>query len=397
MAHTFTREELHKLVWSEPMKTVSARFGVSDVALAKACRRADIPVPERGYWARKAAGKPTIERPLPLRFPGASNTISVGGRRWEYVSDPHWREKLINNPLPPAPTFDESIDAVTERVQQMIGKVKLLRDLATPHRSIAPLLEKDEERRKEFLRTSYDWYKPHHDSPSEQRRLKILNSLFTALQRIGCPSAIGTSKYDQEISRDFSVQVSQQTISCRLEPINSKKTAPGRASERLRLTISSRRAHPQVLKSWEDNGETRLEGLLGPIVVEILVAAEEFHRNNIIGHHEWLVQERARIEEEIRQEQIEAEQEAREQREREEKERIDRLLAQATDLHQSNTIRAYVGDVRAIASQLPVPLEDLDRWASWALKEADRIDPTKNGTVTSAIADFKSATEGAAD
>jgi hypothetical protein len=147
MAYTFTREELHKLVWLEPMKTVSARFGISDVALAKTCRRADIPVPERGYWARKAAGKPTTERPLPPRFPGASNTVSVGGRRWEYASDPHWREKLVNNPLPPAPTFDESLDAVTERVQRMLGKVKLISDLSAPYHAIAPLLAKDEERR----------------------------------------------------------------------------------------------------------------------------------------------------------------------------------------------------------------------------------------------------------
>lgn len=44
MAHQFTRQELYDLVWAEPMKTVSARFGLSDVGLAKACRRADIPL-----------------------------------------------------------------------------------------------------------------------------------------------------------------------------------------------------------------------------------------------------------------------------------------------------------------------------------------------------------------
>jgi hypothetical protein len=45
-------------VWSQPMRIVAASVGISDVALAKHCKKADIPVPNRGYWARKQAGKP---------------------------------------------------------------------------------------------------------------------------------------------------------------------------------------------------------------------------------------------------------------------------------------------------------------------------------------------------
>ena len=32
---SLTRQQLYDLIWSEPMKTVAPRFGVSDVALAK--------------------------------------------------------------------------------------------------------------------------------------------------------------------------------------------------------------------------------------------------------------------------------------------------------------------------------------------------------------------------
>lgn len=52
MVHQLTRTELYELVWSEPMTKLAKRFGISDVGLAKACRRAGIPVPERGYWAK---------------------------------------------------------------------------------------------------------------------------------------------------------------------------------------------------------------------------------------------------------------------------------------------------------------------------------------------------------
>jgi integrase len=63
--HSFTREALHKLVWSEPTRTVSRRLGISDVGLAKACKRANIPTPDRGYWARVGAGQECEKTPLP--------------------------------------------------------------------------------------------------------------------------------------------------------------------------------------------------------------------------------------------------------------------------------------------------------------------------------------------
>jgi hypothetical protein len=40
MPHTFSRQELFDLVWSEPTRTIAKRLGISDVGLAKACRRA---------------------------------------------------------------------------------------------------------------------------------------------------------------------------------------------------------------------------------------------------------------------------------------------------------------------------------------------------------------------
>lgn len=35
------------------MRTLAARYGISDVGLAKACARADVPVDERGYWNKR--------------------------------------------------------------------------------------------------------------------------------------------------------------------------------------------------------------------------------------------------------------------------------------------------------------------------------------------------------
>ncbi len=76
------REELYTLVWSAPMRTVAKRIGVSDVALAKRCRRMAIPLPGRGYWAKRAAGKKVKQISLPRAIPGKTiESFEIGLRR----------------------------------------------------------------------------------------------------------------------------------------------------------------------------------------------------------------------------------------------------------------------------------------------------------------------------
>ena len=55
MSTRLTRAELYQFVWSEPLRKLSKRFGISDVALAKRCRAANIPLPGLGYWTKKEA------------------------------------------------------------------------------------------------------------------------------------------------------------------------------------------------------------------------------------------------------------------------------------------------------------------------------------------------------
>lgn len=44
MSQEFTRREMYDLLWSQPTRTVAANLGISDVALAKQCKKADIPL-----------------------------------------------------------------------------------------------------------------------------------------------------------------------------------------------------------------------------------------------------------------------------------------------------------------------------------------------------------------
>lgn len=54
---SLSRLELYELIWQVPTHTVAARLGLSDVGLAKICRKLHIPRPWRGFWSAKAAGR----------------------------------------------------------------------------------------------------------------------------------------------------------------------------------------------------------------------------------------------------------------------------------------------------------------------------------------------------
>jgi hypothetical protein len=62
---SFTRTELHDLVWSEPLLTLSKRYNISDVGLRKICIRLNIPLPKNGHWQKVQYGKKVTKTPLP--------------------------------------------------------------------------------------------------------------------------------------------------------------------------------------------------------------------------------------------------------------------------------------------------------------------------------------------
>src|SRR4051812_26660435 len=63
---TLTRQQVYELIWKEPTRTVAQRLGISDVGLAKTCRRLLIPRPWRGYWREKETGhKPRQPKLIP--------------------------------------------------------------------------------------------------------------------------------------------------------------------------------------------------------------------------------------------------------------------------------------------------------------------------------------------
>lgn len=158
--HVFTRAQLYDLVWAEPMRTVAKRHGVSDVGLAKACRRADIPVPERGYWAKLQHGKAVSQPPLPRR--------------------PDLPDQVVLAPPMPRPPPSPAAQAVLETAEP--PKVDMPSEGARAHWLVRQWDEAEKARRRELKALSGAWYKPPPAQAPSDLDLRI-RRLYSALLR----------------------------------------------------------------------------------------------------------------------------------------------------------------------------------------------------------------------
>ena len=389
MAKQLSRAELYALVWSEPMKTLSARFGISDVALKKTCVRAEIPTPDRGYWAKKEAGKSTLQDALSARPPGMGDEVIVGGggNYWHW----HLSDEELLGPIPPPPEFAESIEAVRERIAKVVGKLTVPRDIVIWHPAIDRLLKEDDKRREKQLAARYQmsWDNPMFDAPIERRRLRILNTLLLATARMnGKPTISGRE------ARSIHLTFYQQHVGIRLDR-PKRPGHRGRADQgadpsntKLCLSILESLGSDKERVSWQDDEGSRLESRFAEIAIQLILTAELQHRESAIRRYQWRVERKAQLEEEERERKLKAERAERERRKRLERARIERLLKAAAAFQQAGAIRKYVEAIRlTLSSSEACSPEELERWSQWALSEADRIDPAIGGAFLTAMRD----------
>jgi hypothetical protein len=84
----YERAKLYDEVWNDPVTHVAQRYGISGVALAKICRRLRVPLPGRGYWAKKSAGHEVPRTKLPPLKKGEASSVKSYYRRPEQVPAP---------------------------------------------------------------------------------------------------------------------------------------------------------------------------------------------------------------------------------------------------------------------------------------------------------------------
>jgi Uncharacterized protein YfbK, C-terminal len=268
--HSFTREELYELVWSEPMIKLGARFGVSGNGLKKACRRANIPVPPQGYWNKLHAGHEVTKTPLPPATAGTPAKVTI---------DPP-----VPRPAPPPPppvpaSVQEKIDA-----ERQTGKpVAVPATLSNPHRIIDAWIQESRHEMREARNDPFyqRLYKPIDGAPLEKRRLRILSALFRAIEARGYKLIVGES-YRRQVQIALGDERLEVHLDERVRQVRRQITTEDRAkghysvyqtwtqekvpTGELVLKIKTERYIAD--KEWRESEDAPLEGMLNEVIAQ---------------------------------------------------------------------------------------------------------------------------------
>lgn len=375
MTAAITRSELFELVWSEPRTTLAKRFKLSDVAIGKHCRKANIPMPPPGYWARKLAGKTSTRPPLPLRLPGQRDQVFPGEEdRYGYFNRTEDLEEIL---LPPV--FPESAQLLVADAANRIGNIRACRDLSNPHPGLKRVLADESRRREAWAAQKYaDYYKPYFDAPNLQRQLRLINSILWGFDRIDCKGeAYITEEWVQGTGHlhllHCRICIGTTTVGFELlEPTTPKSLnkAPPSGTTTLRIA-----AHPSGQSDWSDRADCKIEKQLTSIGVAMLELAENRLRNCATQAYERRLQRRQELLDAIARKMADDERKRLEAIAKHHQANRDNLRKMAREHQSAREVRNFVDAVREHPTCTGANLSAFSEWERKVLKFADSMDP----------------------
>ena len=201
------RSELYAQVWTIPMRTLSQKYGLSDVGLAKICKKHQIPRPLRGYWAKREALRKSMQIPLP---PQKTDEVIRINPNIFYHSDQ-------SNPGKPESTLDE------EWLKDLGKPILVVEDLRKPHpliKSSAEILASIQPNINGILIPP-----PEHcldiqvSKKSLRRALFIMNTLIKSLEERGCEVRLSRGTTEVSILDNIlGISISEQLMTERQQP-----------------------------------------------------------------------------------------------------------------------------------------------------------------------------------
>jgi hypothetical protein len=358
-----TRDELYGLVWETPGTLLSKRFGVSDVALAKICRRFDVPRPPPGWWARKAAGHKVKVAPLPKPQPDTPDRIRI-------------------TPTPGTTLgLREKITAEADR----LGGIAVPERLTRRHPLIACWHRDRRERQQRARLENEPWRRSLNSvadwTSTDRHRDRVLHALFRALEGRG--ATIGEDDRGR-----LSATIGGEAIAFELREKLRQVTRPLTAEEKrwetwnrsgarreleqtgfLQFTISAW-TEESVRKTWLESERRPIDTMLPEIVATFVVLAP------VLAERTRLREESARCRAE---EQRRAEEER--QRRREDHNRWRRFLDIAGAWKEAALAREFIAALRAgdLGANELIEGRSVSEWLDWADAKASGSDPAGQG------------------
>jgi hypothetical protein len=361
-----SREELYEQVWTTPMIRLAKTYGVSDVGLAKACKRHKIPRPPRGHWAKLQFGKSVSQTPLPTCTEPRLQTVRLDqagtGSTHAAIRNSELNE-VVENCIPASPSV-----TVAER-------------LTAPHRLVAAT-----KRRLDCSQPGDDGIIHYTDEEvlpvyvsrkSVGRALRLIDALLKHWENLDGAVGVGKYWFDKThvtmfIIGDDKVGVILRETTVRLESSKgssrsfSRWNTTWRPSGKLTLTVHG--SYGSGIRSrWSDGKRQRLENVLDSVI------------SGLIRHVDY--ERTKRLDSECESRQKLRTTERREVANRfaeEETARRKNLVRKVRRRQQAKEIRQYVAEWQSSLAMDELTPEDrsqVELWISWAQWYSDAIDP----------------------
>lgn len=356
-----SRQQLYDLIWSKPASGLAADFGISDVAVAKRCKKLDVPRPSRGYWAKIEAGHQPRKPPLPptadeLFFKTAQKPVSKSlplprnlGQLHELAAKLVW-----------------AIQAAKPDSQKRIS----IRDPTLPNTTVTKELA--------------------------ERAGRALDAVLTVVEGRGIPFRKGQSSYDGGFFRKgydrLYLTIEEELVA---KPIESKRRHHGYwqtdlrvPSDKLTFSLNTDRYSSRDTKRWVESDDVSLEEIMSKVVQEICRHFVEAQKRRA---QEAIEREKQRVESEERHLKWQEEEAVRrrEEKERRHAEAVGTVMRHRKDdllkaaewwrLHQVTQDFIAACEQRWRNEKVGNLELEQEEWLQWARKTAKALSPFETG------------------
>jgi hypothetical protein len=399
MWQTVTREQLYEQVWSVPIWTLCQQYGLSDNGLRKICKRLNVPVPPRGYWAKVEAGHKVRKAALPKDAEQSVAQIHVAPKPERTEADDKddaWLAERVAFERAEANAI-----AVVMKPRRWHPAVQTLHEFFEQEAKAVEASRKADERyqswpewrkRRDWNSDGMKWHRvvrngelmpsTHHAFPlrlslaTYRRGLAIVNAVAVAATKRGFEATHDDKKgrivlvgHGGELELRMSEATEQKTRKVKRYDGKFEDETYRVPTGRLRIFVE--RGYGKV---WtiEETAEGPLETKLNAFFAgawkqvkfcrqKTRVEQAEAQRRAVLAAERAEV-ERKRLEEEWARE--------------EERKRREQLVDDVAAWRRAAEIRAYVAAVRLAAAQRGhASVPTVEEWAAWALSVADEGDP----------------------
>ncbi len=363
-----SRGQLYDEVWSEPMATLARKYGLSDVGLAKICRKLDVPVPWRGYWRQREVGQ-KVKRPALPKLPASAT--------------PGMREVRLRRTASGSAVAETSGPVAEQQRYEALeeNRIVVQERLTNPH----PLVAKSVAAFRHAKNDPKGYLQPKIRPclavlvtlDSADRAMCIYDALLKALDSRGYTAAITSGDQPSTVIRvgdeDVAVLLEEKVERVERKPSDTRprqRFSYGSEFEWVptgRLSLKIDHSYLDgIRRSWADARKQRVELCLNDFIIGLVAAAETLKAQRLAREErqrEWREAEERRAEEARLRE--------------EEAARVRALESVLATWQKARVAREYATELRRSleVSGTLEPGSLLETWLRWVDAYADRIDP----------------------